>query len=61
LRTWAHLCVRRAVVEAEGLGLPKRMTDVVGWAAQWAAPTVGPHEPLGCINRSDVGTVMGFV
>ena len=48
MRMWAHLCVRRAVVEVEGLGLPKRITGAVGWAAQWAAPTVGPHEPLGC-------------
>jgi hypothetical protein len=51
LRTWAHLCVRRAVVEVEGLGLPKRMTGAVGWAAQWAARTTGLH----------AGTVMGFV
>jgi hypothetical protein len=36
---------------------PKRMAGAIGWAAQWAAPTVGPHKPLGCINR---GAAMRF-
>jgi hypothetical protein len=53
--------VRRAVVEWRAPPTSKKMTGAVGWAAQWAAPTVGPHEPLGCINRSDTGAAMGFL
>jgi hypothetical protein len=44
LRTWAHLCVRRAIVEVEGLGLPKMMTG-------WAGLHNGPHQRLGHTNH----------
>jgi hypothetical protein len=30
----------------KGTATPKKMTGAVCWAAQWAAPIVGPHEPL---------------
>jgi hypothetical protein len=38
---------RRAVVEWRAPPTPKRMADAIGWTAQWAAPTVGPHKTTG--------------
>jgi hypothetical protein len=35
--------VRHAVVEWRAPPTPKRMAGAIGWAAQWAAPNVGPH------------------